>query len=118
MNQMSPEMGDSPIKNWKGTSRDWGMRKSYSSNPDVFTDCEKSKVPLLLLPAGMRRNLRHKRENTVRPHKPEYETVLSLGGLCMNQDADSIFYLNELLNRGRHGFHFSRSCGGICHGVL
>ena len=32
-------------------------------------------------------------------HKPEYETVLSLGGLCLNKDVDSIFYLNELLNR-------------------
>ncbi len=32
-------------------------------------------------------------------HKPEYETVLALGGLCMNKDTDSIFYLNELLNR-------------------
>jgi len=32
-------------------------------------------------------------------HKPEYETVLALGGLCLNEDVDSIFYLNEALNR-------------------
>ena len=32
-------------------------------------------------------------------HKPEYESVLALGGLCMNEDTDSLFYLNEILNR-------------------
>ncbi len=32
-------------------------------------------------------------------HKPEYESVLALGGLCMNEDTDSLFYLNEMLNR-------------------
>jgi len=32
-------------------------------------------------------------------HKPEYESTLALGGLCMNNDMDSVFYLNEVLNR-------------------
>jgi aldehyde:ferredoxin oxidoreductase len=32
-------------------------------------------------------------------HRPEYETVLSLGGLLMNSNVDSIFTLNDLLNR-------------------
>ncbi|MEI7591551.1 MAG: aldehyde ferredoxin oxidoreductase C-terminal domain-containing protein, partial [Deltaproteobacteria bacterium] len=32
-------------------------------------------------------------------HKPEYESILALGGLCMNENMDSIFYLNEILNR-------------------
>jgi len=32
-------------------------------------------------------------------HKPEYETVLALGGLLYNQDLESIFEANEMLNR-------------------
>lgn len=32
-------------------------------------------------------------------HRPEYESTIALGGLCLNEDTDSIHYLNELLNR-------------------
>jgi aldehyde:ferredoxin oxidoreductase len=32
-------------------------------------------------------------------HKPEYETILALGGLLMNEDLDSLFEMNERLNR-------------------
>jgi aldehyde:ferredoxin oxidoreductase len=32
-------------------------------------------------------------------HKPEYETVMSFSGLLLNDDLDSIFALNEVLNR-------------------
>lgn len=98
MNQMSPEMGDSPIKNWKGNSSDWGFRKSYSSNPDVFKNCEIVKFHCYSCPLGcggictMDKKYSH-------THKPEYETVLSLGGFCMNEDVNGIFYMNELLNR-------------------
>jgi hypothetical protein len=31
-------------------------------------------------------------------HNPEYESVLALGGLCMNEDTESLFELNEILN--------------------
>ncbi len=98
MNQMSPEMGDAPIKNWKGTSKDWGFSKSYSSNPDVFTKCERVKYHCYSCPLGCG-GICLTNGKYQETHKPEYETVLSLGGLCMNQDVDSIFYLNELLNR-------------------
>jgi len=98
MNQMSPEMGDAPIKNWKGSSKDWGIRKSYSSNPDVFKKCETVKFHCYSCPLGCGGicTMEGKYSHT---HKPEYETVLSLGGFCMNDDVESIFYLNELLNR-------------------
>ena len=98
MNQMSVEMGDSPIKNWKGSSKDWGMFKSHSSNPDNFTKCEEVKYHCYSCPLGCGGicSTSGKYRET---HKPEYETVLSLGGLLLNKDVDSIFYLNELLNR-------------------
>lgn len=98
MNQLSPEMGDAPIQNWKGSSKDWGFRKSYSSNPDVFSRRETVRFHCYSCPLGcggictMDGKFTH-------THKPEYETVLSLGGFCLNKDVESIFYLNELLNR-------------------
>ncbi|MEN6475526.1 MAG: aldehyde ferredoxin oxidoreductase family protein [Syntrophaceae bacterium] len=98
MNQMSIGMGDSPIKNWKGSNADFGPSKSKTVNSDVFTKCETVKYHCYSCPLGCGGicSLSGKYSET---HKPEYETVLALGGLLMNEDADSIFYLNELLNR-------------------
>jgi len=98
MNQMSVEMGDAPIKNWKGSSADWGIEKSKSVNPDAIKQFEKVKYHCYSCPLGCGGIC--KTEGKYREgHKPEYESVLALGGLCMNDDLDSIFYLNELLNR-------------------
>jgi len=116
MNQMSPEMGDSPLKNWKGSIKDWGIRKSYSSNPDVFTNCEKVKYHCYSCPLGCG-GICTTDGKYSETHKPEYETVLSLGGFCMNEDVDAIFYLNEVLNRAGmdtisagHAIAFAMEC--------
>lgn len=98
MNQMSVEMGDSPIKNWKGTNRDFDARRSGSVNPDIFRQCEIVKYHCYSCPIGCGGICTTSGKFT-ETHKPEYETVLALGGLCLNDDVDSIFYLNELLNR-------------------
>ncbi len=78
INQASVEMGDSPIKNWKGSSADWGFFKSKSSNPNVFTKNEKVKFHCYSCPLGCGGicKTKGKFKDT---HKPEYETVLSLG---------------------------------------
>ena len=98
MNQLSIEMGDSPIKNWKGSNEDFGPKKSVTTNPDVFTDREMMKYHCYSCPLGCGGicSMTGKYSET---HKPEYETVLALGGLCVNEDVDSLFYLNEALNR-------------------
>ena len=98
MNEMSVGMGDSPIKNWKGTNAEWDSGRSKTVNSDVFTKCEVVKYHCYSCPLGCGGicSITGKYSET---HKPEYETVLALGGLLMNEDADSIFYLNELLNR-------------------
>ncbi|MFZ2634037.1 MAG: aldehyde ferredoxin oxidoreductase family protein [Desulfosalsimonadaceae bacterium] len=101
MNQLSIEIGDSPIKNWKGSHTDFTGSASAPINPDVFTDCEVSKYFCYSCPLGCGGicNIKNKNARYAETHKPEYETVLALSGLLLNQDADSIFYLNELLNR-------------------
>lgn len=98
MNQMSPEWGDSPIKNWKGTNKDWPMSKSKSAAPDLVKECEMVKYHCYSCPLGCG-GICSMTGKYTQTHKPEYETVLALGGLCMNEDTDSLFYLNELLNR-------------------
>jgi aldehyde:ferredoxin oxidoreductase len=98
LNQMSPEWGDSPIKNWKGSSADWPLRKSNSADPDKIKKTEFVKYHCYSCPLGCggKCSMTGKYSET---HKPEYESVLALGGLCMNEDTDSLFYLNEMLNR-------------------
>jgi aldehyde:ferredoxin oxidoreductase len=98
LNQASIAWGDSPIKNWLGSNEDFDLERSAPFNPDEINKCEKSKYRCYSCPLGCGGicALEGKYKET---HKPEYETMLSLGGLCMNTDVDSIFYLNELLNR-------------------
>ena len=98
MNQMSVEMGDSPVKNWKGSNRDWGIKQSNSVNPDAIGKYEKVKYHCYACPLGCGGVCTPKGKYS-ETHKPEYETVLALGGLSMNSDLNTIFYLNETLNR-------------------
>jgi aldehyde:ferredoxin oxidoreductase len=98
MNQTSVEMGDAPVKNWLGSSRDWGLFKSFSTNPDRFTKTEVSKFHCYSCPLGCGGICKTKGKYK-QTHKPEYETVLSFGGFVMNKDMDTVFTLNETLNR-------------------
>ncbi|MGC9324950.1 MAG: aldehyde ferredoxin oxidoreductase family protein [Desulfomonilia bacterium] len=98
LNQMSSEWGDSPIKNWKGSTRDWPMKKSKSADPDIIKAHEKIKYHCYACPLGCG-GICSITGNYSETHKPEYESALSLGGLCLNEDTDSLFYLNEYLNR-------------------
>lgn len=98
MNQMSPEWGDSPVKNWKGSNKDWNMVKSKSADPDMIKRHEIVKYHCYSCPLGCGGICSYPGQYK-ESHKPEYESVLALGGLCMNEDTDSLFYLNEYLNR-------------------
>lgn len=98
MNQMSIEMGDSPLKNWDGSNKDFPLKKSNKISPDLVKDAEIVKYHCYSCPLGCGGicAMKGKYSHT---HKPEYESVLALSGLCMNEDLDSVFYLNEILNR-------------------
>ncbi len=98
MNQIAIEIGDCPIQNWKGTNEDFPPDVSERLNPDVFSDCVFVKYHCYSCPLGCGGicSVKGLAEET---HKPEYETVMALGGLLLNSDADSIFALNDRLNR-------------------
>ncbi|MCU0822675.1 MAG: aldehyde ferredoxin oxidoreductase C-terminal domain-containing protein [Spirochaetes bacterium] len=91
-------MGDSPLKNWMGSTKDCTMKRTRSLDPDLFLAREKKRYHCYSCPLGCGAicEMSGKYKET---HRPEYETVLALGNLCMNEDIESIFQLNEILNR-------------------
>ena len=98
MNQASVEMGDAPVKNWKGSNLDFNPKRSLPTNPDAVIKTERVKYHCYSCPLGCGGICTMQGKYT-ETHKPEYESTLALGGLCMNNDMDSVFYMNEVLNR-------------------
>ena len=98
MNQTSIEWGDAPLKNWDGSNRDFPMKKSRTLNPDLIKKTEIVKYHCYSCPLGCG-GICSSKGKQAHVHKPEYESILALSGLCMNEDLDSVYYLNDLLNR-------------------
>ena len=98
LNQLLIELGDAPIKNWKGSNEDFRREQSERLRPEAFSDCVIVKYHCYSCPLGCG-GICVKPGQKQETHKPEYETVLALGGLCLNDDPDSIFVLNDMLNR-------------------
>ncbi len=97
-NQMAIEIGDAPVKNWKGSNRDFDLDRSRPIDPDDFTRPVVAKYFCYACPLGCG-GVSLAPDGITEVHRPEYESTIALGGLCLNEDADSIYYLNELLNR-------------------
>lgn len=97
MNQVGVEMGDAPVQNWRGSNETFPMKRSASSNPDNIIRYEKKKYHCRACALGCGGIVHHPKSGET--HKPEYETVLSWGGLQDNVDLDSIFVINDKLNR-------------------
>jgi aldehyde:ferredoxin oxidoreductase len=97
-NQMAVEMGDAPIMNWRGSNKDFGLDKSKWIDPDAFTQSVVAKYFCYSCPLGCG-GISLAPDGETELHRPEYESTIALGGLCLNEDAESIYYLNELLNR-------------------
>lgn len=93
--------GDAPIKNWAGGPKDIpGALKEF--DPDRVIDIESSKYHCYSCPLGCGGMLDTAKLNKgvfAETHKPEYETMNQLGPLLGNIDLESIFLVNELLNR-------------------
>lgn len=96
---MAINSGDGPIKNWGGGPKDApGAVRAF--NPDRVIRREVSKYHCYACGLGCGGMLDisglGKHAHT---HKPEYETLEAFGPLLLNNDLDSIFVINELLNR-------------------
>lgn len=97
MNQISVEMGDAPVKNWRGTNEDFPPQRSARIDPDRITTLQTKRYHCRSCPLACGGIVEH--HQVGQSHKPEYETVMAWGGLLLNDDLDSIFVINELLNR-------------------
>ncbi len=97
-NQIGIEMGDTPIKNWGGTHRDFGFRRSRSIDPDNFLRREQRKYHCYACPLGCGGVLEGEAGEVNGHHKPEYETIQAWSSLIMNEDTESIFLINNKLN--------------------
>ena len=97
-NQIGIEMGDTPVKNWGGSHRDFGFRHSRSIDPDYFIKHEQRKYHCYACPLGCGGVFDAKGSDVDGHHKPEYETIQAWSSLIMNQDTESIFLVNDKLN--------------------
>ncbi len=98
LNQYSVELGDAPIKNWGGSNLDFTKEKSNNINPDTILESEVSKYHCYSCPLGCGGICKGKFPNG-ETHKPEYESILALSGLCLNDNMGSVFTMNDRLNR-------------------
>ncbi len=103
-NVISAEMGDTPLKNWMGSSTADYPLSTHSRNldPGLVIGLQKSRYNCVSCPIGCGGVLDLRERSGIdltETHKPEYETMGAFGGLILNRDLDSIFLINDMLNR-------------------
>jgi len=102
-NTLSSESGDSPVKNWGGVgSVDFPLSTHSSNlNPTYIVANQVKKYYCHSCPLGCGGILKvtAKGQTLEETHKPEYETCCSFGTLLLNKDLESIYLINEKLNR-------------------
>lgn len=101
-NTLGVTSGDSPLKNWGGSVKDYNYSYYKNLDPDLVLRLETKKYhcySCIIGCGGVCDISRLNGGEYLHTHKPEYETCMAFGGLVMNKDLDSIFLINELLNR-------------------
>ncbi len=98
MNQMSLEMGDAPVQNWRGSSATFDRRQSEPLNPDHILAREERKYRCNACALGCG-GIMEGPPGAAPVHKPEYESVTALGTLLLIRDLPAIEQAIERLNR-------------------
>ena len=102
-NVLSSENGDSPVQNWKGVGTTDFPLSTHSSklNPANITQHQVKKYHCFSCPLGCGGEMKLVARGVTfeKTHKPEYETCCAFGTLLLNNDLESIFVINEKLNR-------------------
>jgi len=94
--------GDSPVKNWMGSSKDIDRKFIKKYNPDLMVEREYKKYHCYSCALGCGGVVKINdvgRGEFSHTHKPEYETLSAFGPLLMNENLEAVLYINELLNR-------------------
>lgn len=101
-NMLGAVNGDTPIKNWSGSVKDFPRSHYKNLNPDLILKTEVRKYHCYSCNIGCGGIVdasKATKGEFGHTHKPEYETCAVFGSLLLNKDLDSIYYINELLNR-------------------
>lgn len=93
--------GDSPVRNWGGSVKDFGPQSYRKLNPDRIVERESRKYFCYSCVVGCGGICDATGTGIIgaHTHKPEYETCCAFGALILNDDLDSIFRCNDLCNR-------------------
>ncbi len=101
-NSLGITSGDLPVKNWGGSVVDYNHSHYKHLNPDLIKKREYKKYSCyscVLACGGVCKIDDIAGGAYAETFKPEYETCVAFGALLMNKDLETIFYINELLNR-------------------
>lgn len=96
MDQASVEWGDTPVRNWSGSERDYHRKLSDAIDPDRILAREQRKYHCYSCPLGCGGICTWQGGET---HKPEYETIAAFSALLMCTDLDALYAINDRLNR-------------------
>ncbi len=99
-NTISAEIGDTPVKNWKGVgSEDFPLNKSKKISGLHFEKLKVSEYGCSNCPVQCGAIVESRSKNVGQVHRPEYETCGALGTLLLNDDLDSIIEMTDMCNR-------------------
>ena len=98
----STEVGDAPVKNWRGVGgRDFPLKRSALISDDAVIQHQVKTYHCRHCPLGCGGivSLKGERYTVEEAHKPEYETLAAFGPLLLNDDLESIIQINDLCDR-------------------
>jgi aldehyde:ferredoxin oxidoreductase len=98
----STQIGDAPVRNWRGVAaRDFPLKRSARISDDAVIQYQVRRYHCRACPVGCGGivRLRGDRYSVEGGHKPEYETLAAFGPLLLNDDLESILYVNDMCNR-------------------
>jgi aldehyde:ferredoxin oxidoreductase len=93
------EIGDSPIKNWKGSPVDFSNSSAISDKSII--DLQERKFGCWRCPVscgGLMKAGTGQYRYPSEVHKPEYETLAAFGSMCLNDNLESIIQAAEICN--------------------
>lgn len=90
--------GDSPVKNWKGVGKeDFPSAENLSGDNVIHYDAGPYGCFGCALACGGIQQVKDG-PYAIKGHKPEYETLAAFGSMCLNDNLQSIIYLNYVCN--------------------
>ncbi|MHA1596095.1 MAG: aldehyde ferredoxin oxidoreductase family protein [Candidatus Asgardarchaeia archaeon] len=90
-------VGDAPVKNWGGAPEDFPTVEKISDESVIKYEVKKYGCRGCPVLCGGIVEVKEGKWKVV-GHKPEYETLAALGSLCLNDDVESIIYMNHQCN--------------------